>query len=52
MGTRLPKLAVADQLLWKADSETEICVQGALLGRTLGINTCGGMKEAGLGKAS
>lgn len=26
MGTRLPRVSVIDKILWKADSETEICV--------------------------
>lgn len=45
MGPRLPKLSVAGLVLWKADSQIEICVQGALLGSVLVIDICGGQKE-------
>lgn len=52
MAPRFPKPAVADQVLWEADSQIEIRVQGALLGHVLGITFCGRLKEAGVGRGS
>ena len=52
MAPRLPKPAVAAQVLWKADSQIEIRVQEALLGHVLGVTICGGLKEAGLRRGS
>lgn len=49
MGLRPLKLSVAGRVLWKADSQIEICVQGVLLGSVLVIDICGGLKEEGLG---